>query len=40
MGEKIRDIYPIRIGSIRFMVELNEGYVELQGGGGGYPRTE
>lgn len=31
MGEKIRDIRPIKIGKTSFMVELNEGYSASQG---------
>ena len=31
MGEKIRDIQPIRIGKASFMIELNEGYSASQG---------
>ncbi len=26
MGEKIKDLYPIKVGSASFMIELNEGY--------------
>ena len=31
MGEKIRDIHPIRIGKSSLMIELNEGYTASQG---------
>lgn len=31
MGEKIRDLHPIKVGSSEFMIELNEGYVKDEG---------
>ncbi|MBQ7666178.1 MAG: hypothetical protein IJS42_05640 [Synergistaceae bacterium] len=34
MGEKIRDVYPVRIGDTKLMVELNENYALIPTGGG------
>ena len=31
MGEKIRDIHPIKIGNSSLMIELNEGYTASEG---------
>ena len=35
LGEKIRDVYPVRIGDTKLMVELNENYALIPTGGGG-----
>ena len=34
MGEKIRDVYPLRIGNTKLMVELNENYAQIPTWGG------